>query len=59
MYVGILAGIAALGGTGIAFLSFDFEPLTAFFHFALYFGATVLLRVIMGMPQILPGIGGS
>lgn len=57
--VGILVLLAIAGGTGVAFLSFDFDPPIAFFHFALYFGATILLRVVMGMHQIIPGIGGA
>ena len=56
--IAILAGLALAGGTGVSFLSFDFEPLVGFFHFALYFGATVLLRALMGVP-LLPGMGGG
>lgn len=56
--VGILAGIAAAIGTGAAFVSFDFEPLVGFFHFALYFAATIILRLVMGLP-FLPGVGGK
>ena len=56
--VGILAAIALGIGTFTAFVSFDFDPLTGFFHFALYFGITVLLRATMGL-TLLPGIGGA
>jgi hypothetical protein len=53
--VGILAAIAIGIGTFTAFVSFDFEPLVGFFHFMLYFGLTILLRVTMGLP-LLPGV---
>lgn len=56
--VGILAAIAIGVGTFAAAMAFDFDPITAFFHFALYFGLTVLLRATMGL-TLLPGIGGS
>jgi hypothetical protein len=53
--VGILAAIAIGIGTFTAFVSFDLDPITGFFHFALYFGLTVLLRATMGLP-LLPGV---
>jgi hypothetical protein len=53
--VGILAGIAIGIGTFTAFVAFDFEPLVGFFHFMLFFGLTILLRVTMGLP-LLPGV---
>jgi hypothetical protein len=59
--VGILALIAIGLGTFTAFVSFDFDPLTGFFHYALYLGVTVLLRATMAL-DLLPGIrlgGGS
>jgi hypothetical protein len=56
--VGILAAIAIGIGTFTAFVSFDLDPITSFFHFALFFGVTVLLRVTMGL-TLLPGIGGA
>jgi hypothetical protein len=56
--VGILAAIAIGIGTFTAFVAFDLDPITSFFHFALYFGVTVLLRVTMGL-TLLPGIGGA
>jgi hypothetical protein len=56
--IGILAAIAIGIGTFASFVSFDFDPITSFFLFALYFGVTVLLRATMGL-TLLPGIGGS
>ena len=56
--IGILAGVAIAIGTGTAFVSFDFEPITGFFHFALYFGATILLRAVMQL-DLLPGMSGG
>jgi hypothetical protein len=56
--LGILVAVVAGIGTGAAFVSFDLEPISAFFHFALYFGTTVLLRVVMQM-DLLPGMGGA
>lgn len=55
---GILALVAAGIGTGTAVVSFDLDPITSFFHFALYFGATVLLRAVMGL-TLLPGMASS
>jgi hypothetical protein len=43
-------------GTLAAYVSFDLEPGSAFFHCALYFGVTVLLRFVAGMP-VIPGLG--
>ncbi|HMO84752.1 MAG TPA: hypothetical protein PKC18_07525, partial [Lacipirellulaceae bacterium] len=57
-HVGILAAIALGIGTFTAFVAFELEPITAFFHFALYFGVTVLLRATMGL-SLLPGIQGG
>jgi hypothetical protein len=54
-HVGILALIALGLGTFTAFVSFDLDPLTGFFHYALYFGLTVLLRATMTL-DLLPGI---
>jgi hypothetical protein len=53
--IGILIAIVAGIGTFAAFVSFDLEPITAFFHFALYFLITVGLRFVMGLP-FLPGM---
>jgi hypothetical protein len=51
---GLGAFIAAIGG-GTALVCFDFEYLTGFFHFCLYLGATILLRLIMDLP-LMPGM---
>jgi hypothetical protein len=56
--VGILAAMMIGIGTGTAVVCFDLDPITAFFHFALYFGATLLLRAVMFLP-LFPGMGGS
>ncbi len=45
-------------GTFTAVMAFDFEPLVGFFHYALFFGVTVLLRATMGL-ALLPGVGGE
>jgi len=45
-------------GTLAAFASFDLDPGSAFFHCALYFAVTVLLRLVAHMPAV-PGLGGS
>jgi hypothetical protein len=58
MYLGILVAVAIGIGTFTAFVAFDFDPITAFFLFALYFGATVLLRGVMGL-DLLPGMSGT
>lgn len=49
--LGLMLGI----GTFAAFVSFDLEPITGFFHFALYLVITVLLRLLMGL-SLLPGM---
>ena len=54
--IGILVGVLIAIGTGTAFVCFDLEPITAFFHFALYFGTTILLRAVMQL-DFLPGMG--
>ena len=43
-------------GTLAAFVSFDLDPTSGFFHYALYLLATVGLRFVMGLP-FLPGMG--
>jgi hypothetical protein len=53
--MGILLGVMIGVGTGTAVVCFDLDPITAFFHFALYLAATVLLRMIMGL-YLLPGM---
>jgi hypothetical protein len=45
-------------GTLAAFASFDLDPGSAFFHCALYFAVTVLLRLVAHLPAV-PGLGGS
>jgi len=52
---GLSVGIMAIG-TFAAYVSFDLEPFSAFFHYALYFVVTVILRYVMGLP-FLPGMG--
>jgi fatty acid desaturase len=54
--MGILAGIALGISTLGAYVAFDLEPLTGFFHAAMYFGVTVLLRLVAGLPAV-PGLG--
>ena len=46
-----LLGIGAFA----ALVSFDFDFLTGFFHYTMYFGVTILLRFVMGLP-FLPGM---
>jgi hypothetical protein len=45
-------------GTLAAFASFDLDPGSAFFHCAMYFFVTVLLRFVAHLP-VVPGLGGS
>jgi hypothetical protein len=50
---------AALGiGAFAAYVCFDLDPGSAFFHCAMYFAVTVLLRLVAGL-QALPGLGGG
>lgn len=50
-------GVVAMGiGTFAAFVSFDFEPITGFFHYMLYLLVTIGLRAVMDLPYI-PGMG--
>lgn len=51
----VLIGIVSGLGTFAAFISFDLEPISAFFHYALYFLVTIGLRFVMDMP-FLPGM---
>ena len=46
----ILLGIAIGFGTGVAYLCFDLELGSAFFHYAFYLAATILLRLMMALP---------
>ncbi len=43
-------------GAGAAFVCFDLEMITGFFHYALYLVVTVGLRFVMDLP-LLPGMG--
>jgi hypothetical protein len=52
----ILGGLVLGIGTFAAYVCFDLEPGSAFFHCALYFGITVLLRLVLGL-NALPGLG--
>jgi hypothetical protein len=45
-------------GTMAAYVSFDLDPASGFFHWALYFAVTVILRLIIGLAAI-PGLGAS
>jgi hypothetical protein len=45
-------------GTLAAYASFDLDPGSAFFHCAMYFAVTVLLRLVAGLGAI-PGLGGG
>jgi len=45
-------------GTLAAYAAFDLDPGSAFFHCALYFAVTVLLRLVAGLP-VLPGLGAG
>lgn len=56
--IGILMAVVIGIGTGTAFVCFDLEPITAFFHFALYFCATVILRAVTQL-DLLPGMGSG
>ena len=50
-------GVVVMGiGTFAAFVSFDFEPITGFFHYMLYLLVTIGLRFVMDLPFI-PGMG--
>ena len=52
-------GAVSMGlGTFAAFVSFDFEPITGFFHYMLYLLVTILLRAVMGL-SFIPGMGSS
>jgi hypothetical protein len=53
--LGILTGVMIGIGTGTAVVCFDLDPITAFFHFALYLGTTIALRAVMGL-TLLPGM---
>jgi hypothetical protein len=46
------------GGTLAAYAAFDLDPGSGFFNCAMYFVATVLLRLVIGL-NALPGLGKS
>lgn len=48
----LVLGVATLA----AYVAFDLEPASAFFHAAMYFATTVVLRLIIGLAAI-PGLG--
>ena len=52
--VAIVLGI----GTFAGYVSLDLEPFSAFFHCAMYFAVTVVLRLVAGLPA-LPGLGAG
>jgi hypothetical protein len=54
----VLAIPVFAAGTLAAYASFDLDPGSAFFHCALYFAITVVLRLVAHMPAI-PGLGGG
>jgi hypothetical protein len=53
--MGILAGLVLGVGTLAAYVSFDLDPGTGFFHAAMYFAVTVLLRLVVGLAAV-PGL---
>ncbi len=55
LHLTILSGLVMGIGTFAAYVCFDLEPISAFFHYALYFLVTVLLRFFMDLP-FLPGM---
>ncbi len=55
-----IAGLAIpimVVGAGAAFVCFDLEMITGFFHYALYLVVTVGLRFVMDL-ALLPGMVG-
>jgi hypothetical protein len=44
--------IMIVAGTIAAMATLDLEPVNAFFHYAFYLAATVLLRVVIGLPPL-------
>jgi hypothetical protein len=54
--MGILAGLALGIGTLAAYVALDLDPGSGFFHVAMYFAVTVLLRLVAGLAA-LPGLG--
>jgi hypothetical protein len=56
MIVLVLPILAA--GTLAAYASFDLDPGSAFFHCAMYFAVTIMLRLVAALPAV-PGLGSS
>lgn len=56
--LGILVALVLAIGTFAAYVSLDLEPGSAFFHAAMYFGVTVVLRLVAGL-SALPGLGAG
>jgi hypothetical protein len=54
----VLCAIVLGIGTFAAYVSFDLEPGSAFFHVAMYFAVTALLRLVAAFP-VLPGLGSG
>lgn len=52
LHYGIAIPIVVAIGAFAAHLSLDLEPAQAAFHCAMYLGATVILRMIMGIPAV-------
>ena len=55
LWVACLTGAVAAIGTGAAFVCFDLDPGSGFFHYLLYLLVTVVLRAVMGL-AVLPGL---
>jgi hypothetical protein len=45
-------------GTLAAYAALDLDPGSAFFHCAMYFAVTIMLRLVAGL-TIIPGYGGG
>jgi hypothetical protein len=45
-------------GTLAAYAALDLDPGSAFFHCAMYFAVTVMLRLVAGLP-VIPGFGSG
>jgi hypothetical protein len=59
IYQLVIMAAAVLGiGTFAAYVSLDLEPGSAFFHCAMYFAVTVVLRLVVGL-SALPGLGAA
>jgi hypothetical protein len=55
---GVLLAVMIGIGTFTAFVAFDLDPITAFFHYALYLASAVLLRLVMAL-TLLPGMASG